>query len=585
MAAPFGGSMDISTPRLSPGRRSSTSSSSDVFIDDYFALPGSDDDMDMAPKSRDVFARSATYGDLPHEILLQIFHYVHTSQQDLQSCLLVCKQWCACGVQLLWYRPAFHKISSLFKLIHIMIQPDTMFPYATYIRRLNFSLLAGALDDQLLGRMEMCHRVERLTLAGCVQVTDATLARVLQNIPQLVAIDLNGVVQLTDATLSVLAERCPRLQGANLTGCRHVTTHGIVNMALQCRALRRIKAGHCPLVDGWAFTQLLRHCPILLEADFVHCTQIDDGAVREVWLYPNLLREIKLAYNNRLTDHAFPTHALALDLEELRNEGKASTLLPLLQDPIQFQVCEHLRILDLTGSTQITDEAVRGIVAHAPKLRNISLAKCTRLTDESVYAIARLGRNIHYLHLAHVANLTDRAMLHLAEHCTRIRYLDLACCVLLTDASVIKLAANLPKLRRIGLVRVQNLTDRGVYSLVERHTNLERIHLSYCDKISVPTIFWLTQRLGRLTHLSLTGVPAFRNRELQSMCRAPPGEFSEHQRASFCVYSGRGVNELRRFLLRVFMDESLAEQYGTLDPDIRAAFQSSLARYIAQQKV
>ena len=94
-------------------------------------------------------------------------------------------------------------------------------------------------------------------------------------------------------------------------------------------------------------------------------------------------------------------------------------------------------------------------------------------------------------------------------------------CVLLTDMSVFELSA-LPKLRRVGLVRVNNLTDEAIYSLAERHATLERIHLSYCDQISVMAIHFLLQKLHKLTHLSLTGIPAFRQPELQQFCREPP---------------------------------------------------------------
>lgn len=82
--------------------------------------------------------------------------------------------------------------------------------------------------------------------------------------------------------------------------------------------------------------------------------------------------------------------------------------------------------------------------------------------------------------------------------------------------------ASLPKLRRIGLVRVGNLTDEAVYALAERHNTLERIHLSYCDQISVMAIHFLLQKLHKLTHLSLTGIPSFRKPELQQFCRQPP---------------------------------------------------------------
>jgi len=69
----------------------------------------------------------------------------------------------------------------------------------------------------------------------------------------------------------------------------------------------------------------------------------------------------------------------------------------------------------------------------------------------------------------------------------------------------------------------------------------------------------------RLTHLSLTGVQAFLREDLEIFCRdAPPGEpgpthlyrfladffpeFTEHQRAVFCVFSGQGVVGLRKYL-------------------------------------
>ena len=128
--------------------------------------------------------------------------------------------------------------------------------------------------------------------------------------------------------------------------------------------------------------------------------------------------------------------------------------------------------------------------------------------------------------------------------------------------------SSLPKLRRIGLVRVSNLTDEAIYALAERHSTLERIHLSYCDQISVMAIHFLLQKLHKLTHLSLTGIPSFRKHELQQFCRPPPQvshadstsnqrltvlqEFNMSQRMAFCVYSGSGVAKLRGFLTDLF---------------------------------
>ncbi|KAN0061017.1 SCF ubiquitin ligase complex subunit [Thecaphora frezii] len=552
----------------------------------------------------------ASASNLPHEILVHIFKYVAGFPPDLLACLQVSKAWCICGVELLWHRPSFYKISSLFKLIAVIRKTDQLFPYADFVRRLNFTILASQLEDKLFVRMNACTRLERLTLAGCCHILDDTLINVFQNTKQLVALDLTDVVNLTDATLRTLAENCLRLQGINLTGCKKITTEGVVELAKSCKLLRRVKLCGCENVGDEALIALADHCPVLLEVDMINCPNITDKSVREIWKKSFHMRELRLAHCGDLTDDAFPSargikgvamlgtsQNLALrtgigssGYQPGESAGGSRGSSPArfagvengaepdssrsagLTPPIASQrLFDHLRILDLTSCNSITDDTVEGIVANVPRIKNLILAKCTRLTDESVYSISKLGKNLHYLHLGHVSNITDRAVTHLARSCTRLRYIDLACCPHLTDLSVFELAANLPKLRRIGLVKVVNLTDQAIYSLVDRHTSLERIHLSYCENISVPAIFWLLQRLNRLTHLSLTGVPAFRRQELQAMCRPPPKDFNEHQRQAFCVFSGKGVNELRRYLQKVYSDEQLAAQFGPLAPDVQRA--------------
>lgn len=148
--------------------------------------------------------------------------------------------------------------------------------------------------------------------------------------------------------------------------------------------------------------------------------------------------------------------------------------------------------------------------------------------------------------------ITDAAVCKIARSCTRLRYIDLACCPQLTDMSVFEIASNLTKLRRIGLVKIVNLTDQAIYALVdrgERQPSLERIHLSYCDNLSVPAITYMLARVPHVTHLSLTGVSAFRHKDYQQFCRPAPKEFNAHQRSAFCVFSGKGVQELRDWLL------------------------------------
>lgn len=125
-------------------------------------------------------------------------------------------------------------------------------------------------------------------------------------------------------------------------------------------------------------------------------------------------------------------------------------------------------------------------------------------------------------------------------------------CVQLTDMSVFELST-LQKLRRIGLVRVNNLTDQAIHALGERHATLERIHLSYCDQISVMAIHFLLQKLPKLTHLSLTGITAFRRAELQQFCRPPPQVRYPHWSVEvmLILWTGLQLHPKGRFL-RIF---------------------------------
>lgn len=139
--------------------------------------------------------------------------------------------------------------------------------------------------------------------------------------------------------------------------------------------------------------------------------------------------------------------------------------------------------------------------------------------------------------------------------------------------------SGLQKLRRVGLVRVNNLTDQAIYSLADRHSTLERIHLSYCDQITVMAIHFLLQKLPKLTHLSLTGVPAFRRSELQQWCRDPPPV------SQSVVCSQLLIDVKNRNLIQVNVQHSaciLAKVYQTCENISPSCSTPSRTKYLAK---
>ncbi|KAG6895417.1 hypothetical protein C0992_001379 [Termitomyces sp. T32_za158] len=497
---------------------------------------------------------------LPAEILIHILKHLH-STRDVLSAVRVSRKWCECSVELLWHKPVFSKHETLRKMSRRLATPDQMFTYSGFIRRLNLSTLSSYVKDDILTTFASCDRLERLTLINCENITGTALSRVLPCFSNLVAVDLTGVINTTDEAAVGLAHAAKRLQGINLAGCSKITDEGILAFAENCPMLRRVKLSGLSLLTDTSISAVAKSCPLLLEIDLNHCCLITDVSLRDIWIHSTHMREMRVSHCSQLTDAAFPTtpRSEGLFYPDSRhafpsNSNESSELPPLvLPRPL-----EHLRMLDLTMCSLVTDDAIEGIIHYAPKIRNLVLSKCSLLTDRSVENICRLGRHLHYLHLGHAVQVTDSSVRTLARSCTRLRYVDFA------NMSVFELAA-LPKLRRIGLVRVTNLTDEAIYALGERHTSLERIHLSYCDQISILAIHFLLQKLDKLTHLSLTGVPAFRQPELQKFCRDPPKDFNSTQQSTFCVYSGKGIYQLRTFLSALF--DHITDRNGTDDTE------------------
>ncbi|EJU06618.1 RNI-like protein, partial [Dacryopinax primogenitus] len=490
--------------------------------------------------------------DLPHELIIHILKFL-PSHTDLHAALLVSRSWCQCSVELLWHRPALTKVSSLFKLITVLSatrpgsppQRPLTFPYHTFLRRINFALLGPDCTDTIFSRLSRCTRLERLTLANCTSLTATVLGLVISQLRNLIALDLTNVSNIDDAAIEAIAPACTKVQGLNLSGCTKLTDDAILAIAAHMHSLRRVKLGGLIEVQDRAFAALVAASPLLIEFDLNGCVGVQDATPRALFLHSVQLRELRLGGCLQISDTGFPLpplpHPAPLAFSWSQALNAAQYFLP------QGVAFDHLRTVDLTSCTGITDTALDRLTSNSLRIRSLVLAKCVSLTEDCIQPITRLGKHLHYLHMGHVVHLTDRSIRTLAASCTRLRYIDLACCTQLTDMSVFELAA-LPKLRRVGLVRVTNLTDNALFALSDRHHTLERIHLSYCESISVQAVHYLLQRLHHLTHLSLTGVPAFRRPELQQFCRSPPREFSDVQQRTFCVYSGKGVTELRRYL-------------------------------------
>jgi F-box and leucine-rich repeat protein GRR1 len=118
--------------------------------------------------------------------------------------------------------------------------PSTLFPYAHFVRRLNLMNVANELSPELFVLLEGCTQLERLTMAGAVQITDPVVADVVPKFKRLLALDISSI-ELGDEGLCAVAENCRELQGLNVSQCSRLTDRSLMAVAENCHKLRRVK--------------------------------------------------------------------------------------------------------------------------------------------------------------------------------------------------------------------------------------------------------------------------------------------------------------------------------------------------------
>lgn len=178
---------------------------------------------------------------LPAELLITIFSKLSTPK-DFQSCMLVCKAWSRNCVDLLWHRPSTNHWANLLSVIKTVRKQDGFFAYHDLVKRLNLGQLKDEVSDGTLQPLQVCKRVERLTLPGCGQLTDLSLMPVIDGNRSLMAIDVSDLELITDRSLHIIAKNCYRLQGLNISNCKSVTDDSLVEVAKNCRRLKRVRA-------------------------------------------------------------------------------------------------------------------------------------------------------------------------------------------------------------------------------------------------------------------------------------------------------------------------------------------------------
>ncbi|GAQ79719.1 hypothetical protein KFL_000360340 [Klebsormidium nitens] len=254
-----------------------------------------------------------------------------------------------------------------------MVSPHFMTACANNLVQLN--LYGTGVDDTAVAAIgRYCKGLERLSLAGCHDVTDSGL--------------------------KLLGEGCKRLQDLNVVRCWRVTDKGLAAIGEGCGAtIKFLSLGFHTEVHDRGMRALATSCPNLELLAVSDCNNMTDAGVRTVVRRCKWLRILKITACLQVKD-------VSLDLI-----GRLAT---------------SLEILELR-SLIITDRAFSHLAAAggSPALKRIVLAGCPYITDKGLMSLAGQDSfSLRSVDVRHCREISTPALARFMVRCATLEQMD-----------------------------------------------------------------------------------------------------------------------------------------------------------------
>lgn len=328
------------------------------------------------------------------------------------------------------------------------------------------------INDETLARFAANggNELERINLAGAVQITDAGVDALARSSPNLHYINLSAVDQVTDRGVQSLAEHCKNLRSLLLAGCT-ISDHTLAMLSVHSHSLREIDVSCCrPSSD----TKVPNSIVFEGRSDFCRVT---DGGLMKLSEGCPQLESISLAFCRTITGIGLAYLAkncprlVSMNLSEcalIADDGFCAVA----------QTCTSLKLVELSKCYGLSNLAVQHLL-RLPFLISMNIGGCSEITDQAFAGIR--CPVMERLNLNNIGRLTDTALIALAEGCPGLKELEL-CGSQITDIGIVRLVSKCTKIVKLNLRGCRQVSDAGLGFLSDRCSALQYIDLSRCSR-------------------------------------------------------------------------------------------------------
>ncbi|XP_073123019.1 F-box protein At1g47056-like [Henckelia pumila] len=324
-------------------------------------------------------------------------------------------------------------------------------------------------------------------------------------------------VSINDDALTLISLRCHKLTRLKLRGCREISEQGMLALAQNCKYLRKFSCGSC-MFGAKGMNALLDNSYSLEELSVKRLRGINDGFTAEMigpGVAASSLKSITLKelYNGQCFGPLIIGSKNLKTLKILRCLGDWDMLLETVTrrknclteihlERLQvsdvglmaISKCPNLEILHLVKAPDCSNDGISAIAETCKLLRKLHIDgwRTNRIGDEGLISIAKNCVNLVELVLIGV-NPSSVSLMAMASNCQKLERLALCGSETIGDPEVSCIAAKCMALKKL-CIKGCRVTDTGIEAFAFGCPNLVKIKVKKCKGVTSEVADWLRAR-------------------------------------------------------------------------------------------
>ena len=310
---------------------------------------------------------------------------------------------------------------------------------------------------------------------------------------------------ITDDDIVLHVEALAQVVEVKFVCCQDIIGTCVAQIVNQSLDFRKLVFYNCCNIEYDAFYDLRFYDNDITHVSFIHCKALDDDVFEDLIQFCTLLEVIDITGSTGLSNYALKSLGESCpNLRELYiTEGvfedlNAEGLLSIAKGCPKFEsfVCGEFNV----------DTELGELAKKCPKLNRLDIGMNQSLSKETLLTVAKNTTNLQSIEIDNfgLGNVTDKALVLLMQRNPHLRHVKIEFCQEVSAATFVQIPVYCPHLESLYLCNYESLPAEVFVSILEGCKALKKLAFVACDSVDDAVVKKIAQCCPLLTHLELT---------------------------------------------------------------------------------